>query len=120
LWTGTLVEGILVKDENGDLFADSHSILNILKNYLWQLLSVWRLFEKFVDSPYYSDLELYGGAVMAFFFFSKYLPWQPMHFLKHSTHFLKTCCRLLITSKFLALGLPSRGWKTREIAWGEI
>jgi hypothetical protein len=34
--------------------------------------------------------------------FSKYLPWQGMHFLQRSTHISKTCCRLLITSKFLA------------------
>jgi hypothetical protein len=34
--------------------------------------------------------------------FSKYLPWQAMHFLQRSTHFSKTCCRPLITSKFLA------------------
>jgi hypothetical protein len=30
----------LVKDENGDLLADSHSILNRWKNYLCQLLNV--------------------------------------------------------------------------------
>jgi hypothetical protein len=29
-----------VKDENGDLLADSHSILNRWKNYLSQLLNV--------------------------------------------------------------------------------
>jgi hypothetical protein len=28
-------------------------------------------------------------------------PWQAMHFLQRSTHFSKTCCRPLITSKFL-------------------
>jgi hypothetical protein len=32
---------------------------------------------------------------------SKYLPWQAMHFLQRSTHFSKTYCRPLITSKFL-------------------
>jgi len=31
-------------------------------------------FKKFMDSPYYSELELCGGAVMVSF--SKYLPWQ--------------------------------------------
>jgi hypothetical protein len=36
-------------------------------------------FEKFVDSTYYSESELYGGAVTVSF--SKYLPWQAMHFL---------------------------------------
>jgi hypothetical protein len=30
----------LVKDENGDLLADSHSILNRWKNYFSQLLNV--------------------------------------------------------------------------------
>jgi hypothetical protein len=30
----------LVKDENGDLLADSHNILNRLKNYFSQLLNV--------------------------------------------------------------------------------
>jgi hypothetical protein len=29
-----------VKDENGDLLADSHNILNRWKNYLSQLLNV--------------------------------------------------------------------------------
>jgi hypothetical protein len=28
-----------VKDENGDLFADSHNILNRWKNYFFQLLN---------------------------------------------------------------------------------
>jgi hypothetical protein len=48
-------------------------------------------FEKFVDSPYYLESELYGGAVTVSF--SKYLPWQAMHLLQRSTHFSKTCCR---------------------------
>jgi hypothetical protein len=52
--------------------------------------------------------------------FSKYLPWQAMHFLQRSTHFSKTCCKLLITSKFLTSELPFHGWKSpEEIAWGE-
>jgi hypothetical protein len=34
-------------------------------------------FEKFVDSPYYSESEVCGGGVMISF--SKYLPWQVMH-----------------------------------------
>jgi hypothetical protein len=36
-------------------------------------------FEKFVNSPYYYESEFYGGVVMVSF--SKYLPWQAMHFL---------------------------------------
>jgi hypothetical protein len=50
---------------------------------------------------------------------SKYLPWQPMHFLQHSTHFLKMCCRPLTTLTFVASELPFHGWKSPEIAWGE-
>jgi hypothetical protein len=46
-------------------------------------------FEKFVDT--YSESELCGGAVTVYF--SKYLPWQALHFLQRSTHFSKTCCR---------------------------
>jgi len=57
-------------------------------------------FAKFVDSPYDSKLELCGGAVAVSF--SKYLPWQVMHFSK-------TCCRPLITSKFLASELLFHG-----------
>jgi hypothetical protein len=37
--------------------------------------------------------------------------------LQRSTHFSKTCCRPLITSKFLASELPFYGWKSPEIAW---
>jgi hypothetical protein len=76
------------------------------------------LFAKFVDSPYYFKSELCGGAVMVSF--SKYLPWQVMHFLQRSTHFSKTCCRLLITWKFLASELPFHGWKSPEITLGKI
>jgi len=48
-------------------------------------------FERFMDSPYYSKLELCGGAVMASFL--KYLHWQTIHLLQYFTHFSKTCCR---------------------------
>jgi hypothetical protein len=75
-------------------------------------------FAKFVDSPYYPELEFCVGAVTVAF--SMYLPWQAMHFLQRSTHFFKTCCRPLITSKFLASELPFHGWKSPEIAWGDI
>jgi hypothetical protein len=75
-------------------------------------------FEEFVDSLYYSESGLRGGAVKVSF--TKYLPWQAMHFLQGSTHFSKTCCRPLITSKFLTSELPFHGWKSPEIAWGEI
>jgi hypothetical protein len=68
-------------------------------------------FEKFVDSHYYSESELCGGVATVSF--TKYLPWQAMHFSK-------TCCRPLITSKFLASELSFHGWKRAEITWGEI
>jgi hypothetical protein len=45
-------------------------------------------FERFVDSPYYSESELCGGAVTVSF--SKYLTWRAMHFLQLFTHFSKT------------------------------
>jgi hypothetical protein len=44
-----------------------------------------------VDSPHYSESETCGGAVTVSF--SKYLPWQAMHFLQRYTHFSRTCCR---------------------------
>jgi hypothetical protein len=75
-------------------------------------------FAKFVDSPYYSESELCGGAVTVSC--SKYLLWQAMHLLQRSTHFSKTCCRPFITSKFLASELPFHGWKSPEIARGKM
>jgi hypothetical protein len=51
--------------------------------------NIQRPFEKFVLLPYYSKLELCGGAATVSI--SKYLPWQAMHFLQCSIHFLKTC-----------------------------
>jgi hypothetical protein len=71
-----------------------------------------------MDPPYYSESEICGGAVTISF--STYLPWQAMHFLQLNIHFSKTCSRPLITSKFLAMVLPFHGWKSPEIAWGEI
>jgi hypothetical protein len=41
---------------------------------------------------------------------------EAMHFLQRSTSFSKTCCRPLITSKFL----PFHGWKSTEITWDKI
>jgi hypothetical protein len=75
-------------------------------------------FAKFVDLPNYSEAVLCGCAVTVCF--SKYLPWQAMHFLQHSTHLSKTCCRPLIASKFLASEVLFRGWKSPGIARGEI
>jgi hypothetical protein len=76
------------------------------------------LFAKFLDSPYCSESELCAGAVTVSF--SGYPPWQALHFLQRSTHFSKTCCRPLITSKFLASEIPFLCCKRPEIAWGEI
>jgi hypothetical protein len=81
-----------------------------------EYLYIRELFEKFVDLPYYSKLELCGGAVMVSF--SKYLPWQMMHFLWYSTQFSIMCCIPLITLKFCAPELPFHGWKSPEITWG--
>jgi hypothetical protein len=95
-----------------------HVAVNDWKLFNFRLLfSLRRQFTKFVDSPYYSWSELCGGAVTVSL--SKYLPWQAMHFLQSSTHFLKTCCRPLITTKFVS-ELTFHGWKNPEIAWGEI
>jgi hypothetical protein len=87
---------------------------HILPNSLF--LMIFR--SMFVDSPYYSESELCGGAVTVSF--SKYLPWQAMQFLQPSIRFSKTWCRSMITSKFLASELPFHGRKSQEIAWGEI
>jgi hypothetical protein len=87
-------------------------------SFTWRNFNIWGSFENFVDWNYYSESELCRGAVTVSF--SKYLPWQAMYFLQRSTHFLKTCCRPLMTSKFLASELPFHGWKSPEIAWGEI
>jgi hypothetical protein len=56
---------------------------------LW--VDIREQFEKFVDSSYYYESELCGGAVTVSF--SKHLSWQAMHFLQRSTHFSKMCCR---------------------------
>jgi hypothetical protein len=50
-------------------------------------ISIRGPFEKFVDSLYHSKSGLCGGAVTVCF--SKYFPWQAMHFLQRSTHFFK-------------------------------
>jgi hypothetical protein len=44
-----------------------------------------------------------------------------MHFLQRSTNFSKNVLQtVVITSKFLASEFPFHGWKSPEIAWGEI
>jgi hypothetical protein len=44
-----------VKDENGDLLADSHNILNRWKNYFSQLLNVHRQIEIHTAEPLVPD-----------------------------------------------------------------
>jgi hypothetical protein len=80
-------------------------------------------FAKVVDVSYYSVSEHYGGTVKVSF--SKYLPWQAMHFLQRSTHFLKTCSRpfgasfrKIMEQAVLISELPFHSWKSPEIAWG--
>jgi hypothetical protein len=92
------------------LCTDIFLMPNILL-YKGHLQSMW-------NSPYYSKWELRGGAMIVSFL--KYLPWQAMHFLQCFTHFLKTCCRPMITLKFLALELPFHGWKSPDIAYSKI
>jgi hypothetical protein len=86
-----------------------------------------------VDSPYYYESELCGGAVTVFF----EVPSLASDALLITLHpllenVLQTACRklqedsgtggfdLLITSKFLASELPFHGWKSPEISWGYI
>jgi hypothetical protein len=67
-------------------------------------------FEKFMDSTYYSESELCGGAVTVSF--SKYLTWQATHFLQRPTHFSKTCCRPRSTFSKLNAEVVSKSFRT--------
>jgi hypothetical protein len=73
--------------------------------FIWDIFrcNIRGPFAKFVDSPYYSESELCGGAVTVSF--SKYLSWQAMHFLQRSTHFSKTCYRT-VHFEISCLGAP--------------
>jgi hypothetical protein len=89
--------------------------------YVCEYMYVRGPFEKFVDSPYYSESEFCRDAVTVSF--SKYLPWQAMHFLQRSTHFSKTCCRPLaanfrriVEQTVLTSELHYHGWKSPEVA----
>jgi hypothetical protein len=95
--------------------------------YKYSKVSVYILgpFAKFVDSPYYSESELRGGEMTVSFL--KYLPWQATHFLQRSTHFSKTCCRpfaasfrKIVEQAVLTSEHPFHGWKSPEIARGEV
>jgi hypothetical protein len=63
----------------------------LIKNIFYSEVHTRGPFEKFVDSAYYSESGVCGGAVTVSF--SKYLPWQAMPFLQRSTHFSKRYCR---------------------------
>jgi hypothetical protein len=74
------------------------SFVNCFPSFCWLAPRVRRPFAKFVESPYYFESEFCGGAVTVSF--SKYHPWQAMHFLQRSTHFSKTCCMLQTVDHF--------------------
>jgi hypothetical protein len=67
-------------------------------------MNIRRPFEKFVDSTYYSESELCGDVVTVCFL--KYLPWQAMHFLQRSTHFLKNVLQTVDHFAISCLGAP--------------
>jgi hypothetical protein len=70
-----------------------------------------------VDSPYYSESELCGGAVTVFF----EVPPLARDALLTTLHpLLENVLHTVITSKFLASELPFYSWKIPQIAWGEI
>jgi hypothetical protein len=52
----------LVKDENGDLLADSHNILNRWRNYFSQLLNV-RHIEIHTAEPLIPDSSLFQSEI---------------------------------------------------------
>jgi hypothetical protein len=74
---------VIVRNGNGEYLLLSNDVVCV-----FVCVCIRGPFEKFVDSPYYSESELCGGAVTVSF--SKYLLWQAMHFLQRSTHFSKT------------------------------
>jgi hypothetical protein len=52
----------LVKNENGDLLADSHSILNRWKNYFSHLLNVHRVSDVKQIEIYTAELSIPGPS----------------------------------------------------------
>jgi hypothetical protein len=100
-------------------FSSSVSLLCVLLTNTYTHTHTRRPFAKFVDSPYYPKLELCGGAVTVSF--SKYLPWQVMHFLQHSIYFLKMYCipfaasfMSIVEWVVLTLELHFHGWKSQK------
>jgi hypothetical protein len=70
--------------ETSEVHTAAMLILLTVGNWKVEYCLVRGPFEMFVDSPC-------GSAVTVSF--SKYLPWQAMHFLQRSTRFSKTWCR---------------------------
>jgi hypothetical protein len=73
---------------------------------------------KVQDLPYYSKLELCGGAVMVSFF--EVPPLASDSFLTMLHPLLENMLQMLIILKFLALEFPFHGWRSPEIEWGKI
>jgi hypothetical protein len=82
---------------------------------------IWGPFEKFVDSPYFSESELYGRAVTVSF--SKHLPWQAMHLLQRSTPLLENMLQTVDHFEISCLGAPfswlekPRNRMARDLNW---
>jgi hypothetical protein len=73
-------------------------------------------FEKFVDSICYSESELCAGAMTLSF--SKYLLWEAMNFLQHSTHFSRRRQNNKVSTRTFQTALePSSqgGWGWRSM-----
>jgi hypothetical protein len=77
-------------------------------------LKTRRPFVKFVDSPYYAESELCGGAVTVSL--SKYLT----HFSKTFCRKFAANCRRIVEQAVLTSELHFHGWKSPKIAWREI
>jgi len=94
-----------------------HSV--VIVNDVWKWWYLRGLFAEFMDSPYYSKLELCRGAVIISF--SEHLPWQTVHFLQCSTHF--SMLQIVDHFKIFCLGAPfswlekPRNCTGRDLNW---
>jgi hypothetical protein len=72
-----------------------------------------------VDSPYYSESELRGGAVTVVF---EVLPVASDALLTtlHPLLEIATSFKRIVEQAVLTSELPFHGWKSPQIAWGEI
>jgi hypothetical protein len=73
-----------------------------------------------MDSHYYSESELCGGAVTVSF--SKYLPWQTMNLSQRSTHFSKNVLQTVDHFEISCLGalFSLLEMSRNRMAWGKI